>query len=458
MQAESAHLNRNLGLWAIVGLGLGYMTPTVVFDTFGIVSEETNFLVPSAYLLAMVAMGLTAVSYGRMVRVYPSAGSAYTYTSETIHPNVGFVIGWASLLDYLMLPLVNALILRSYMEAFFPDVAPALWVFVAVAAVTSMVLFSMSNTSRLNGILVMFSIVLIAVFIVLAWQQLAAGEGNGTPFSTQPLWHDGAALGPVITGATIVCFSFIGFDAITMYTEEAKDESTVPKAIIITLMIGGAIFLLAGWFAQSLFPDLSDFSPDALENSALPEMAYIVGGSVFKAFLTAAAFAATLASGLASHASVSRMLYVMGRNGQGPVSKAMSYVHPRYQTPALAVVFVGLVSLLAIPLNLDFVASLINFGALIAFTFVNITVIVYFAVKKKETRTPGEIFKNVVLPLLGVLAVFILWINLSPESFRYGAIWLGIGVVIMLALTRFWTKPLRITLEEDQMPSLDEIR
>ncbi|MBP9920193.1 MAG: APC family permease [Dermatophilaceae bacterium] len=443
-----AHLSRSLGTWAIVGLGLGYMTPTVIFDTFGIVAEETGNLVPLAYLMAMVAMAFTAISYGRMVRVYPSAGSAYTYASETIHPNVGFVIGWSSLLDYLLLPLVNALILRSYMESFFPDVTPALWVFVVVAVVTSMVLFSMSNTSKLNGILVIFSIILIVVFVVLSWQALARGEGNGTPFSMTPLWHADAALAPVITGATIVCFSFIGFDAITMYSEEAKDANAVPRAIIITLLIGGAVFFIAGWFAQSVFPTLDGFSEDALENSALPEIAFMIGGNLFKAFLTAAAFAATLASGLASHASVSRMLYVMGRNGRGRVSRVFSFVHPKWQTPALSVIFVGLVSLLAIPLNLDFIAALINFGALMAFTFVNLTVIVYFALRKKEVRTPKEIFTNVVLPALGVVATVILWVNLSPDSFRYGMIWLVIGIGVVVFLTRFFRQPLRITLEE----------
>ena len=444
----AAHLSRSLGTWSIVGLGLGYTTPTVIFDTFGIVAEETGNLVPLAYLMAMVAMAFTAISYGRMVRVYPSAGSAYTYASETIHPNVGFVIGWSSLLDYLLLPLVNALILRSYMESFFPDVTPALWVFVVVAVVTSMVLFSMSNTSKLNGILVIFSIVLIVVFVVLSWQALARGVGNGTPFSMTPLWHADAALGPVITGATIVCFSFIGFDAITMYSEEARDANAVPRAIIITLLIGGAVFFIAGWFAQSVFPTLDGFSEDALENSALPEIAFMIGGNLFKAFLTAAAFAATLASGLASHASVSRMLYVMGRNGRGRVSRVFSFVHPKWQTPALSVIFVGLVSLLAIPLNLDFIAALINFGALMAFTFVNLTVIVYFALRKKEVRTPKEIFTNVVLPALGVVATVILWVNLSPDSFRYGMIWLVIGIGVVVFLTRFFRQPLRITLEE----------
>ena len=445
------HLKRTLGTMAIVGLGLGYMTPTVIFDTFGIVSEETNFVVPMAYLLAMIAMAFTAVSYGRMVRIYPSAGSAYTYTSETIHPNVGFVIGWSSLLDYLLLPLVNALILRSYMEAFFPEVVPALWVFVVVAAVTAMVLFSMSNTSKLNGILVMFSIVLIVVFVYLAWRELARGEGNGTPFSTRPLWHEGTTLGPVITGATIVCFSFIGFDAITMYTEEAKDPAIVPRAIVVTLMIGGAIFFVTGWFTQSLFPTLDGFSEDALENSALPEIAYLVGGALFKAFLTAAAFAATLASGLASHASVSRMLFVMGRNGKGQIARRLAYIHPRTRTPVYTVILVGLVSLLAIPLNLDFVASLINFGALIAFSFVNVTVIAYFAIRKRQLGTPWEIFRNVVLPLIGLFCTLVLWINLSSESMIYGFIWLCLGIAILVWLTRLLRNPLQIQLEEDEI-------
>ena len=93
----NTQLARTLGLWAIVGLGLGYMTPTVVFDTFGIVSSETGGVVPTAYALALVVMVFTAISYGRMTQVFPSAGSAYTYTSETINPNLGFLIGWAAL-------------------------------------------------------------------------------------------------------------------------------------------------------------------------------------------------------------------------------------------------------------------------------------------------------------------------------------------------------------------------
>jgi putrescine importer len=442
-------LARTLGLWAIVGLGLGYMTPTVVFDTFGIVSGETGSVVPSAYLIALVVMMFTAISYGRMTQVFPSAGSAYTYTSETMSPNLGFLIGWAALLDYLLLPLVNALIIRSYMYAFFPEAPPWIWVVVYVACITAMCLFSMTNTSRVNMILVVFEVVLIGVFLILAAKSLKDGMGNGTIFSTQPLWHEGVHLNLVITGATIVAFSFIGFDAITMYTEEAKDSSTVPKAILLALLIGGSIFFVSAWFTQSLFPDISSFNEESMENSALPQIAFMVGGHLFKILLTSAAFAATVASSLASHASVSRLLYVMGRNGRGPIGRFFGYLHPSFQTPSNAIVFVGVVSLGAIAMTLDFVASLINFGALIAFTFVNLTVIVYFAYRRREIDSPGRIFRNIVLPGIGVMLTVLLWLYLSAESTRYGIIWFVIGIGVLLLITRFFRRPLTINMGED---------
>ncbi len=449
--SSTTQLARTLGLWAIVGLGLGDMTPTVIFDTFGIVSVETRNVVPTAYVFALVVMTFTAISYGRMTKVFPSAGSAYTYASETIHPNVGFLIGWAALLDYLLLPLVNALIIRSYMYSFFPEAPAWIWVIVYVAAITAMCLFSMTNTSRVNMLLVVFEVVLIGVFLILATKSLIDGMGNGTIFSTQPLWHEGVQLNLVITGATIVAFSFIGFDAITMYTEEAKDSSTVPRAILLALLIGGAIFFVAAFFTQSLFPSVDNFSQESLENSALPEIAFNVGGQIFKILLTSAAFAATVASSLASHASVSRLLYVMGRNGRGAVGRFFGYLHPSFQTPAYSIIFVGLVSLFAIAFNLDFVASLINFGALIAFTFVNLTVIVYFAYRRREINGTRQILRNIVLPGVGVLATVLLWLYLSAESTRYGIIWFVIGFVVLLWLTRFFRRPMTIKLGDAEV-------
>jgi len=432
VKLENVTLKRSLGMWAIVGLGLGYMTPTVVFDTFGIVSKETNGLVPLAYITALIVMALTAISYGKMVKVFPSAGSAYTYTRETMNPHLGFLVGWTALLDYLLLPMVNALIIRIYMVALFPEVPAWVWVVVYVAIVTAFNVWSMRNTSNLNAILVIFGTVLIGAFVVLAIIKLMQGMGQGTVFTTEPLFHSNLQLGHILTGATVVCFSFIGFDAVTMYAEEAKDDKTLPRAIMLTVLLGGAIFFIGAYFSQALFPDNSKFS---IVDDPLPEIGYYVGGTLFKLLFVAGGFAATAASGLASHASVSRLLYVMGRNGVLP-RKLFGYVHPKFRTPVFNVILVGLVSLLAISPSLELISAVINFGALTAFTFVNLSVIAYFIFRQKRYKTKKDIFSYLIMPILGAGSTGILWYNLHVDALIGGIVWVGIGCFYMLFQTK----------------------
>ncbi|RKJ32329.1 APC family permease, partial [Butyricicoccus sp. 1XD8-22] len=217
-------------------------------------------------------------------------------------------------------------------------------------------------------------LVLMAVFVVLGSIQLYKGMGTGTLMTIQPLFQENMHITHVLTGATVVCFSFIGFDAITMYTEEAKDINIMPKAIAFTVLIGGAVFFVGAYFAQTLFPDVSVFN---VVDDTLPEIALYVGGVVFQLIFLSGAFAATIASGLASHSSVSRLLFVMGRNGVLP-KRLFGYVHPKFRTPFFNVIFVGIVSLLAMGPSLELISAVINFGALIAFTFVNLSVIAYF--------------------------------------------------------------------------------
>ena len=452
IKLENVSLKRSLGLWAIVFLGLGYMTPTIVFDTFGIVSNETNGVVPLAYMTALVVMLSTAISYGKMVKVFPSAGSAYTYTRETMSPHLGFLVGWAALLDYILLPMVNALIIRIYMVSVFPDVPAWIWVVAYVAVVTGLNVWSMGQTSNLNSILVVFEVVLIAVFIVLAFVKLSQGMGQGTILTAEPLFHSKVHLGAVLTGATVVCFSFIGFDAVTMYAEEAKDQKTLPRAIMMTVFIGGAIFFIAGYFAQALFPDVANFKNT---DDTLPEIGLYVGGTIFKLVFLSGAFAATVASGLASHASVSRLLYVMGRNGVLP-KRFFGYVHPKFRTPSLNVILVGVVSLLAIAPSLELISSFINFGALIAFTFVNLSVIAHFVFRQKKYKTAKDVFAYIMMPILGAGSTGILWYNLQKDALIGGIVWVAIGFIYMLFQTRFFTLKLSDFAfdEADQTSSL----
>lgn len=292
------------------------MTPTIVFDTFGLVAEESGNVVPLPYIVALVVMLFTAISYGKMSGAFPSACSAYTYAKESIHPNVGFLVGWTSMLDYILLPLVNIIIVRAYMESFFPEIDGALWVVAFTVICTGIIYMTMRGTSNLNTILLVLAFVAMVVF------QLAQGEGAGTLVSAAPFVQENVDFSLVLTGATLVCFSFIGFDAVTMYVEEARTPKVVPRAIMLTVLIGGAIFVVTSYFTQLRFPDFMAFDPNGdrqyLDDSTLPIIGELVGGQTMKIVLTAAGFAATIASLLASQASVARMLLVMGRNNVLP--------------------------------------------------------------------------------------------------------------------------------------------
>ena len=122
--AGKPQLRKSLKLWQVVMMGLAYLTPMTVFDTFGIVSGLTDGHVPTSYLLALAGVLFTAISYGKLVRQFPTAGSAYTYAQKAINPHVGFLVGWSSLLDYLFLPMINTLLAKIYLTALFPEVPP----------------------------------------------------------------------------------------------------------------------------------------------------------------------------------------------------------------------------------------------------------------------------------------------------------------------------------------------
>ncbi|MGX6446035.1 APC family permease [Neobacillus sp. K501] len=442
-------LKRSLKLWQVVMMGLAYMTPMVVFDTFGIVSGETGGHVPTAYIIALIGMLFTAVSYGKLVRVFPQAGSAYTYTQKAMNRHLGFLVGWSSLLDYLFLPMVNALLTKLYLNALFPEVPDFIWVLVFVGIVTLLNLRSVNVLANFNTFFVLVQILIMVVFIILVVKGLNSGEGTGSVFSLQPFFVDGMNIPILITGATILCFSFLGFDAVTTLSEETPNpEKTIPKAILLTALWGGVIFITTSFFIQSFFPDNSRFNdPEA----ALPEIALYVGGKLFQSIFLCTTFVNTLASGLASHASVSRLLYVMGRDKVFP-EKWFGYIHPKWRTPAINVLIVGVISLSAWFFDLVTATSLINFGALMAFTFVNLSVISHFAFRQKMHRTPKGFFDYVIMPLLGAGSIAILWINLEISSLIMGAGWFLIGLAYLAYLTKaFRAAPPQYKAEEAEV-------
>lgn len=442
---QRAHLKKSLTLLPVVMIGLAYMQPMTLFDTFGIVSGLTSGHVATAYAFALIAILFTAVSYGKLVRRFPSAGSAYTYAQKAISPHVGFMVGWSSLLDYLFMPMINILLAKNYFEALVPGIPSWIFVVLLVAFMTMSNLRGIKTVANFNSVIVVLQVVVMIGITGMVIYGVAHGEGAGTLTSSQPFWSADAHVVPMITGATILCFSFLGFDGISSLSEETKDaERTIPRAIFLTALIGGLIFIVASYFLQLYFPDISRFKdPD----SSQPEIMLYVAGHVLQFGILIFSVVTVLASGMAAHAGVSRLMYVMGRDGVFP-ERFFGYIHPKWRTPSLNVLLVGAVALMAIRFDLVTATALVNFGALVAFTFVNLSVIAQFWIREKRNRTLRDHLNYLVLPVLGALTVGALWINLEESSMVLGLIWAAVGIVYLAFVTRSFRNPVPQYSEE----------
>ncbi len=191
MSDSPQRLTRTLTLGPLVLFGLAYMAPMIVLGTFGVLDKASNGTVPTAYLLALVAMLFTAISYGRMARAFPVAGSAYTYTRRTIDSRVGFLVGWAVLLDYFWLPTVIWLIGASYLSAEFPGVPTWLWIVAFIALTTILNILGLKLATNINLLLMAMQVLVLIFFIVLSFGHAASTAGAAGILSATPFGHPG---------------------------------------------------------------------------------------------------------------------------------------------------------------------------------------------------------------------------------------------------------------------------
>ena len=435
---STATLQKTLGFWHIIIIGLAYIQPMTLFDTFGLVSEESHGHVPTSYIVALVAILLTSISYGHMIRRYPSSGSAYTYAQKSIHPNVGFMVGWSSWLDYLLSPMVNIILAVIYLEALFPNVNHWVWVLGLTAFMTGVNLRGARFVANFNSLIVLVQLAVIGYFTWMVYQLLAGGvNADGTLvnakyqlWSLEPFWNEMTSVAALITGATLLCFSFTGFDSLSSLAEETKDtEKTLPRAIFMTALFAGIIFIVSTYFMQIYFPnDPKTYFEDVAATQ--PDILQAVGGVAFKTIVLYFAIVTVMASGISAHAGVSRLMYVMGRDGVIN-KKIFGHISPKSFTPSYNILIVGAVALSAGFMSLDIVISMISFGALIAFTFVNLSVISRYALRDGRTKNLKDIVNYVIIPLFGFLSVFAMWLEIEDTALKYGLWWAMFGILYL---------------------------
>lgn len=450
MSNSNVKLDRVLTLWPVIIFGLAYMTPLIVLGTFGVVASVSQGAVPTAFLLTTVAMLFTAYSYGVMAKNYPVAGSAYTYVRKTIDARAGFMVGWAILLDYFFLPMVIWLIGAAYLSAQFPTVP--VWVFLVsfIALTTILNIIGIKVATTVNTVLMVFQVLVIVFFVILSLSHVIGISGPAGVFSITPFINESSNFSTIAAGAAVAAYAFLGFDAITTLTEETiNPRKTIPKAIMLTALIGGIIYIFVGYTTQLVHPGGAFQDVD----SAAFEIAKVIGGNVFGAFFLAGLVLAQFTSGIAAQASCSRLLFAMGRDSVLPKS-IFGYLQPRFRTPAISIVLTGLVGMIALFLDVLSAASFINFGAFVAFTMVNLSVVfMYFNKSKQHDETnKGAFLTRVIVPIIGALINLWLMTKLDLKAVTFGSIWFGLGFLYLVYLTKgFKTAPPEMEFDEDSV-------
>ncbi len=429
--AEEHSLKRVLTRRDLIIYGIAFMTPIAPAYIFGYATEVTGGTLAMAYIVAMVAMLFTALSYGKMARAFPVAGSTYSYTQKAINPYLGFFAGWAMFLDYVLVPLIVFMVGAAYAHSTVPEVPYYAWV-IMIALVTTVVNYrGVDLAAKTNLILVAIMAVIVFVFVGFCIMALNNGVGAGTVFSMDPFYRpETFSFSALIAGSAIACFSFLGFDSITTMAEEAVNpRKDIGIAAIAACFIGGMIFILQAYVAQLVWPDYTTFET---ADTALFEVAQLAGGRSLAVLYTIAVIISTATAGVAGQSSAARLIYGMGRDGLLP-KKFFSYLHPKYKTPTHNILIMCAIGMLgAIFLDIPVVTELLNFGGLFGFMCVNLAVIVYFYLGKRET----SVLWYLLAPLIGFVVCAYLWINLSDECLMVGAGWFVLGIIYLLASTR----------------------
>lgn len=428
---ENIELKKTLGLGGLILFGLAYMTPMIVFGTYGVIYEESDGQVASSYIVAMIAMLFTAIGYAVMAKKIPESGSSYGYVSKILGEKLGFLVGWAILLDYLFLPMVIWLIGGVYLEAYAPSVPSWFWLVAFIVLTTGLNIVGFDVAKKVNLVLMLLQLAVIIAFCALAMSMMSEpSSAIVTKATTTP------NINLMFVGAAIACYSFLGFDAVSTMAEDTKDPKTnVPKAILWVTVLGGLIFAVSSYIMGTAFPDISVFQAD----SAAADMATQVGGIMFSSIFVATLVIAQFTSGVSAQAGASRLIYAMGRDGVLPGS-TFGRLHRTFKTPYASIILVGIIGLLALKLDITTSTSFINFGAFLAFIFVNLcAVISYFQMPKSE-RTGITVFTHVVAPVLGIACISKLLVSLDIHAITLGLCWLAIGIVLMLILVKRGTK------------------
>jgi amino acid transporter len=441
------HLRRVLTLWDLIFYGIVMVQPIAAIPLYGVAQDISHGQFLTCIEVSMLAMLVTAVSYGRMAALYPAAGSAYTYVSQGINPYLGFLAGWAMFLGFMLQPLLNTVWISSALHArYLPQIPFVVEAAVIAGTFTFLNLRGVHTTAVTNRVLLAFMTLVILVFMVLAVLYLYSREGPSALFSTQPFYNpDRFTLRTLWTGASFSVLTYIGFDGVTTLAEDVQNpRRNVLLAIVLVVLFTGVFSGLQVYLGQLVWPDYHFNDPV----TAFMDVCRRVGGVVLFHAMGAVLMVAAFGSGLTGTLGAARILFGMGRDNILP-RRCFAYLSPKKSNPTYNILIIGLLAFTgALFLNFEAAAEVLNLGAFVSFMGVNLAAFWQFSIR----GVPGHqrrIFRDAVLPLFGfAFCAWICW-GLDRTSKVVGGIWFLVGLILVAIMTRgFRDKPAKMDFSE----------
>jgi putrescine importer len=451
------HLKRTLRLSDLIFYGIVLIQPIAPVPLYGVAQKLSDGHFVLIILIALFAMLITAVSYGRMAALYPTAGSAYTYVGKGLNPHLGFLAGWAMILDYLLQPLINTVWISTALHeraAYFhiPQLPFVVWALIITGVMTGLNLRGVKASANANKILLAVMSVVVVFFVVLAVRFLYAGQGWAGIFSMQPIYDPKTFDSHKILAATsFAALTYIGFDGVTTLAEDVENpKRNVLLAVVLTCLFAGVGSAAEAYLGARVWPDWRSF-PNL--ETAFMDICARAGGIVLSWSMALVLIVAAFGSGLTGTLGAARLLFGMGRDGVLP-KKFFGQLTPGTSTPMNNILLIGGISFIG-SVMLNYIGSayehageLLNFGAFLAFAGVNFACFWQFSVRRQR-GAPMHFVRDALLPLVGFIFCGLIWVNLNIIAKTVGGIWFVLGLLYVGFKTNwFRSAPVMIDFKE----------
>lgn len=453
-------LRRDLGILGNFAFAYGDVSEGIYF-TLGIVLVYASTAATYAYLFATMAYVLTALCYAELSSSYHQAGGAFTFASRAFGRNIAFLAGWALMLDYLVTTAISSVAAVGYVGYFFPvltGISTEVTTLVVIALLVLNVV-GIAGSARFSYILVLFDIVGIAVVLVIGFLFSYHPSINPAPhIGTAPTVPD------FLYAVTIAMSSYLGIEVVSQSAGETKKAGTnIPRAVLLisaavvisTLAVSALALGVVPLQALQNTPSAISY-PVSFIASMLP-FGWVLGGLTAVLGITVLLVAAN-----AGVVGISRLAYAMSE--EGAIPRFFGRIHHRYRTPYLSIAIFAAIAIAIVvgfSAQLAILAEMYNFGALLAYMIVGLSLIQLrnkekslvrpfktpwsIRVKGRKADADGKI-RTYEVPVLAVgafaadLVIWSLVVLLHPVGREVGALWVLLGLMIYYVYSRVQTR------------------